>query len=70
MQRYIPIFLIVCGCAGILVTVSKLIKQIRDHAKGGVYPEPIAKRVIDAILGLFALAWFIAGALTLLFFVV
>jgi len=65
-ERFIPIYLIVGGCAVIL---ASLIKGIRQHAfkkdeaeEDKITKEDAKRSCLESLLMLFCLAWFIAGS--------
>ncbi|XP_046579441.1 transmembrane protein 272-like [Haliotis rubra] len=58
-QKYICIYLIVAGAFAILVTGVRYLESMCCSSNSGTPPLPIL--VVNGVLGLFLLSWFIAG---------
>ena len=59
-ERYIPIYLVVGGCFGIVKNLSMLRDRIRDNRENR--DEGSARTsILEELLAMFLLAWFIAG---------
>ncbi|XP_064638043.1 transmembrane protein 272-like isoform X2 [Lineus longissimus] len=60
IERFIPIYLIVGGCFGILKNISNIVQRIRNQ-KEEKEEENAKTNPFDGIVSCFLLAWFIAG---------
>lgn len=65
-EKYIPIWLIVAGCAGLIVALSDVMKRIYRRKTDLIFndqrtPGILIYKLFELFLGLFYLAWFICG---------
>ena len=63
-EHYIPIYLIVGGCFGIVKNVSSMVQRVRNKRENRD-EENARTNPFDGVLNCFLLAWFIAGELML-----
>lgn len=64
-QHYIPIYLLVGGCFGVVKGIINLAEQLRNKKKGTSLDEKVKEtrrpNPLDGIISCFLFAWFIAG---------
>jgi len=60
LNEYIPIWLIVTGCFGLMKNISSLIHQI-TNMKNNEKDKNAETTSLDCLTGIFLFAWFIAG---------
>ena len=60
LERYIPIYLIVAGCFGVIKNISSVVQRCKNR-KEERDEENAKSNPFDGIVSCFLLAWFIAG---------
>ena len=70
-QRYIPIYLIVGGCFGVVKNASRIIQRVvsykygsgkEDNVEANEEAQETCTNPIDDLLTIFLIVWFLAGS--------